>query len=120
MKKLAPYQLKEDERGKLVGLINEGKWEEFNYLETKAGCTRGNHYHKETVELFFILEGVIDIEIISPKGTVFNDQVKQGDIIMVEPGENHVFHCLTDTRWINVLSKRFILSSPDIYTILNK
>ena len=116
MKNLAPYQTREDARGKLVGLMNEGTWEEFNYLETGAGQTRGNHYHKHTLELFFILDGDIDIEIVRQDGTVLRDHVTAGDIMLIEPGEIHTFHCLTATRWINALSRRFDPDNPDFHT----
>ena len=48
MNKLKPYQVFEDDRGKLIGIMNDAQWEEFNYLETKAGNVRGNHYHEHT------------------------------------------------------------------------
>lgn len=115
MKKIAPYQTREDNRGRLVGLMNEGTWEEFNYLETKAGQTRGNHYHKHTVEVFFILDGEIDVDIVRPDGTQLYDHIAAGDIVLIEPGEVHTFHCLTATRWINALSKRFEPGKPDLH-----
>lgn len=115
MRKIEPYQQREDARGRLVGLMNEGTWEEFNYLETAAGHTRGNHYHKFTLELFFILDGEIDIEITRPDGSRLNDYVSAGTILLIEPGEIHTFHCRTPTRWINVLSKRFDPAAPDLH-----
>jgi mannose-6-phosphate isomerase-like protein (cupin superfamily) len=117
MKKIIPYQIREDARGKLIGLMNEGTWEEFNYLETKAGHMRGNHYHKHTRELFFIIEGEVDIEIIQPNGIIVNDNVTSGDIILIEPYENHTFYCVTETKWINALTKRFEQGSPDIHAV---
>lgn len=115
MKRVEPYCVREDARGKLVGLMNEGKWEEFNYLETKAGEVRGNHYHKNTTELFFILDGEIRVELVKPGGSVNTQLVRRGDILLVEPGEMHTFHCVTDACWINALSQRFDDLNPDIY-----
>jgi quercetin dioxygenase-like cupin family protein len=115
MRKLAPYVAREDARGRLVGLLNEGTWEEFNYLETHAGHIRGNHYHADTTEVFFILDGEIDIEILQKDGESIRDRLVAGDLLLIEPGETHTFHCLTHTRWINALSKRFDLENPDIH-----
>jgi len=117
MKRIKPYQQREDVRGKLIGLMNEGTWEEFNYLETKAGEIRGNHYHKNTKELFFIIEGEIDIEITQQNGAVSIEHITTGDVVLIEPYENHTFYCLTKTKWVNALSKRFELGNPDIHTI---
>ncbi len=115
MKKLSYYTQRQDARGKLLGLLNEGRWEEVNYLETRAGETRGNHYHLQTVEVFFIISGEIDIEIIQTDGVVQHDHLIAGDILKIEPGETHTFHCTTDTRWINFLSKRFDPQHPDFH-----
>ena len=95
MKKLEPYMMREDTRGRLVGLINEGSWEEFNYLETKAGNIRGNHYHKGTREGFFIIDGELDVLISSSTGSETKMRVSSGDVFIIEPGEVHTFYCLT-------------------------
>ncbi len=116
MKKLDYYTHFEDARGKLLGLLNEGQWEEINYLETRSGETRGNHYHSHTVEVFFIISGVIDVEIRQPDGVTLNEHLVSGDVLKIEPGEVHTFHCTTDTRWINVLSSRFDPLNPDIHS----
>ncbi|MDR3392980.1 MAG: cupin domain-containing protein [Sulfuriferula sp.] len=115
MKRLAPYLSREDARGKLTGLMNTGTWEEFNYMETAAGQTRGNHYHAQTLEVFFILDGEIDMVIHQRNGEVINERLVAGDIVLIEIGETHTFHCVTNTRWINVLSRRFDQDNPDLH-----
>lgn len=115
MKKIQPYSRREDARGKLIGLMNEGVWEEFNYLETKAGHVRGNHYHRETREAFFIIEGEIEVVTKLPDQQEISIILNAGDMIEIEPGENHTFHCRTFTRWINILSKRFDQNHPDFF-----
>jgi mannose-6-phosphate isomerase-like protein (cupin superfamily) len=115
MKILSPYQTFEDERGILLGLLNEGNWEEFNYLETKSGLSRGNHYHKLTREFFFIIEGEGEIHIQDEFGLVTEHPFKSKDLFVIEPGENHTFYCKSDTKWINALSKKFDNQAPDIH-----
>jgi len=112
--KLKPYQVFEDDRGKLIGIMNDAQWEEFNYLETKAGNVRGNHYHEHTRELFFIIEGRGKLEISIKNGKTVSYDFKEGEIILIEPGETHTIHCLVDTKWINALSTRFDTDNPDI------
>jgi mannose-6-phosphate isomerase-like protein (cupin superfamily) len=102
-----PYRQLADARGLFQGIINSGSWEEVNYIETRGGETRGGHYHRETTELFFIIDGEIEIDISDVAGSSKERHiVKKGDIFIVEPLEVHTFRCLTDSRWINVLSKR--------------
>jgi len=63
IKILEPYFLFEDERGFLKGLINFGNWHEINLIYSQANSIRGNHYHKETEEIFIILEGKIKVTL---------------------------------------------------------
>jgi len=116
MKFIVPYKNEKDSRGLFKGLINSGTWEEINFIETEAGITRGGHYHKDTVELFFILDG--DIEVTISKTNSIERQkypVSSGQIILIEPNEIHFFRCLTRCRWINVLSKKIDEIDPDFH-----
>lgn len=88
----------------------------MNYIETKGGEIRGGHYHKETRELFFIIDGEIEIDIGNVAGSSTERYVvKKGDIFIVEPFEVHTFRCVTDSRWINVLSKRMNELAQDFH-----
>lgn len=116
MKILPVYKSFTDKRGVFTGIINSGEWHEFNYIETFAGEIRGNHYHKEIRELFFIIAGDIEVLISSidrKKNEVYN--FHKGDTFIVEPLEMHTFKCKTDAQWINVLSIKIDEETPDIY-----
>lgn len=117
MKILTPYKQFADSRGSFSGLTNSGTWEEFNYLETNAGEVRGGHYHKESLELFYIIDGELDIQITDLNHVIVAEHsVKRGAIILIEPFEFHTFTCRTECRWINVLSKKIDGRAPDIFT----
>ena len=60
---LEPYRQFSDSRGQMLGVINDGKWEEINYVETVAGCVRGGHYHRNPRELFLMISGTIKVRI---------------------------------------------------------
>ena len=116
MRMLAPYKQFSDPRGSFLGIVNSDHWEEFNYVETKAGETRGGHYHKETRELFFIIDGEIDIQIEDMNHVKRNSfRVGPGAIFVVDPLEVHIFTCRTACRWINVLSRRIDDQFHDIH-----
>ena len=118
MKQLKPYKLLQDARGMFLGIVNTGLWKELNYIETEAGQTRGGHYHRETEELFFILEGEIEIKITSLDGLIKHVfTARKGHIFIVEPLEIHSFKCLTPSKWINVLSKKMDDKALDFYRI---
>ena len=64
MRIIKPYLENSDNRGLFFGIINYGNWEEINYIETNSGNIRGDHYHKNTIEMFFIIEGEIELTIL--------------------------------------------------------
>lgn len=115
MKKLRPTRLQADERGKFYAITREN-WAEINYIETAAGQIRGNHYHKRTRELFFIISGEIEVTIFSlhsHERQVF--ELHKGDLLLVEPFEVHVFRTKTDSEWLNMLSSVLDPDQPDFH-----
>jgi len=111
---ITPYFSRTDDRGEFIGLLNNGQWEEVNYLFTKAGEIRGNHFHRETTEIFYIISGTIKVTIISPTGTPLTYDIKSGDLFEIPPGEIHTFHCQSDCKWLNFLSRKIDPTNPDI------
>ena len=120
MQKISPYITRLDERGGFLGITQES-WAEINFIETGAKQVRGNHYHKETRELFFIVSGEIEIvidDLISGKHLEMS--VSKGDIFIIEPYELHTFRTRTDAQWINMLSKPMDPQNPDFHQVANK
>ncbi len=114
MKKVSSYQLFEDERGKINGIINSGCWREINLIESKKGAVRGGHYHKTTEELFYILGGEIKVVIVDMHGKVICEfTAHQGDIFIIEPYEAHTFTALSDCTWLNALSEAMAPEAKD-------
>lgn len=113
-----------DNRGSIKGLVNFGNWEEFNIIESQENITRGNHYHKDTEELFIIIDGKIKVILqnvlddkLSGKEEVYI--VKKGDVFLISANTNHIFEVLEYSRWINVLSVKTDHEEPDILRITN-
>ncbi len=111
-----------DERGSISGIINKNLWEEINLITSEKGAKRGGHYHKLTKELFFILQG--EIEVITQKinsdnklGEKTINIVKKDDIFLIEPYVVHYFNILEDSKWINVLTKKIDKDNPDMFYI---
>lgn len=106
----------EDERGSIKGLVNFGDWQEFNIIESIAGLKRGGHYHKETIELFIILDGKITIHLENINTGETSEQiVKKDDVFMIKPYVKHTFVIDENSKWINVLSKKMDEDNKDIY-----
>ena len=115
MQKLSPYTTRVDERGGFWGITRE-RWAEVNFIETAARQVRGNHYHKETRELFFIVSGEIDISVYNLlSGEHTEMSVTKGDVFIIEPYELHTFRTRTDAQWINMLSVALDPQNPDFH-----
>jgi UDP-2-acetamido-2,6-beta-L-arabino-hexul-4-ose reductase len=54
---------KSDDRGVLIEAVKEKTGGQIFYSSTKAGKTRGNHYHRRKIERFFVIKGVGLIQI---------------------------------------------------------
>jgi len=116
MEYLNLYTINKDKRGSFLGITNKYTWGEINFIETVKGVTRGNHYHKSTKELFYILSGKIHISIydLITKKTLEFDALPN-NIFIVNPYEVHTFETLENSTWLNMLSHKLDDLNSDIY-----
>jgi len=115
VRKFRPSELHADARGKFCAITREN-WAEVNYIETRAGQVRGNHYHRNTRELFFIISGEIEVTITHQQsGERQVLELEKGDLLLVEPLEIHVFRTKTDAEWLNMLSEALDPHQPDFF-----
>ena len=113
------YFVHEDHRGTIKGLINKGNWGEINFISSYANSIRGNHYHKDTIELFIISDGEIEVTLQEVKnnkliGAVETTKVYTGNVFLVTPMINHTFKIIKNSHWFNILSKPL---EQDIFTL---
>jgi len=110
------YTINKDTRGAFLGITNKYTWGEINYIETLKRVIRGNHYHKSTKELFYILKGRIHIRIYNlVTKEQFEFEATPNMIFIVDPYEVHTFETLEDSKWINMLSHKLDETNPDIH-----
>ena len=104
-----------DERGSLTQLIHDG-YNQVNVLETKKGSTRGVHFHKESVEAFYLITGSVDAEFI---GKESNESIKfrAGDFFEIPPYVLHNMVFPEDCIMVQMYDKPVEKSdgSKDIY-----
>jgi dTDP-4-dehydrorhamnose 3,5-epimerase-like enzyme len=116
MEFLPLYTISKDDRGAFYGITHKYTWGEINFIETRKGVVRGGHYHKYTKELFYILDGEIEIfvqNLVSREERTF--LAKAGMVFVLDPYELHTFRTLTDAKWINMLSHKMDDENPDIF-----
>ena len=47
----------EDSRGTITDIVEQIDFNGATIISSKAGSIRGNHYHKESVQYIYVLEG---------------------------------------------------------------
>lgn len=122
--KLHYYQSKnEDSRGLFLCLLTDRLklYSELNYAKSVKDSIRGNHYHKNSNEMFFVIKGKIKLVIQKIEcGKIINEEeyyFSEYDMFEVEPYENHTIYILEDSEWISLLTTKFNLEMPDFHKI---
>jgi dTDP-4-dehydrorhamnose 3,5-epimerase-like enzyme len=96
-----------DSRGAIYSYIPFDAIVEFVYIDTKAGVTRGNHYHTEFDEYILLTHGEgIYLEPLDD-GTVRKIIMGAGQAIYIPVGAPHTFVPLTDCKAVSFLTKRW-------------
>ena len=116
MKILKPEVVISDSRGILKEIEKSFTWKQLNYIFTKKGFVRGKHYHKHTLELYYIIKGRLELHIVDLKKKKESTYLfKKGSCFIVEPYESHTLKFLTDVESIVLLSEKFNPKNSDTY-----
>lgn len=104
MKLLMPEFEHKDVRRNLTQLFT-APIQQVNFYQARKNSVLGDHFHKETIEYFFITKGTI----------MYNQEsiLNKGSLFVVHPEENHKIECLTDVSLMSFLTKPYSAESPD-------
>ncbi len=101
-----------DERGKLAQLVHEGV-EQVNISVSNRGVHRGGHYHKDSIEMFYVISGSVEVTVHDLNGENVQVYVFQtDDFFCIEPGEVHSMYYPEDCVMV-VLYDKWIEQSGD-------
>lgn len=90
----------EDERGKIIDILEKEIIESITFISSKKGAVRGNHYHKKSVQYVFVLKGSLKVVVQRGKGKIETAIIKSGDLVFTPPMEKHAFLALEDSEFI--------------------
>ena len=85
-----------DDRGKIKDLFVNDDYA-ITRVTFKKGAIRGNHYHKETIQVDFILDG----ELIF-KTDKTEEKVSRGSVLSTPQGTPHAYKALTDASLLTI------------------
>ena len=110
-----PDFIHSDDRGSLKQLVNSG-WNQINVITSLADSFRGNHYHKNNREMFYIISGKFKL-ILEKNGQIFSFLIEADDFFIIEPYVIHSFEYIEDTTLIAAYDNGVVEgNSMDIYT----
>ena len=84
-----------DERGSLAQLVHQG-YAQINVLTTRAGVTRGGHYHKRSTEAFFVVGGQVRVTFSRGEAREIETFAKN-DFFRIPPYVSHAMAFDEDT-----------------------
>jgi quercetin dioxygenase-like cupin family protein len=85
-----------DARGEIIDILKNSIVEYATLITSKRGSVRANHYHKETFQYVYILEGRMRVVSQMPGESTKECVLVKGDLIVNEPLERHAFEALDD------------------------
>lgn len=94
-----------DERGALTQLVHGG-WNQVNYITSAAGSFRGDHYHLQNKEAFYVISGRFKLTLKHNKTHETAEyDIKAGDFFIIYPDVTHSFDYPVETTLISMYDK---------------
>lgn len=94
----------QDERGKIIDLVENEEINAVTIITFKQGSIRGNHYHKQTIQWNYIISGKIKLVTQNPSEGIFDTILEIGECAVTYPNERHALLALEDSELL-VLTK---------------
>ncbi len=117
--KIPCYMSRSDQRGSFWGLVNQGVWQEINFVTTQAGEIRGGHFHTRTNEAIFLVRGKAEVELQDCDHSQEKQQfiLNPGEGVQIKPYILHTFRYLENSEHISLLDTPFDPANPDLHLL---
>ena len=97
-----------EERGEFVQITYQEVMKHLAAFEIRKGFSRGNHYHEEKEEVFYVFQGKMEASFMEMDTLQKEERIlEKGDKIRIKPRCAHLFYGLEDTLVIEY--------SPQVY-----
>jgi quercetin dioxygenase-like cupin family protein len=98
VRKPAPAHV--DDRGSITDLLVKEPIEYVTIITSRQGAVRGHHYHRETFQWVYVIEGSLKLLTQEPDGPVQSRVVGRGEVVATPPNERHAMIALEDTSFM--------------------
>jgi quercetin dioxygenase-like cupin family protein len=89
-----------DERGEIADILAKEEIQYVTLITSAKGAERGHHYHKETIQWVYILEGRLKLLTQISDEPVRETILEKGDLAMTAPLESHAMIALEDSAFM--------------------
>ena len=89
-----------DDRGDIIDILKNSPVEYATLITARKHSVRGNHYHKETYQHLYVIEGKLRARVQMPGEEPQEAILVKGDLILNEPLERHAFEALEDSSFL--------------------
>lgn len=89
-----------DERGEITDILAKEPIEYVTLITQAKGTTRGNHYHKETIQWNYVLSGRLKLLTQLPGDSVMSTVLEVGDLAVTVQDERHAIEALEDSVFL--------------------
>ncbi len=114
---LRPTSIREDGRGRLVEIINRGKWAAVLHGTFSTGAVLGNHYHKRTEVFLFLLSGIAQVNVVCTKTLRrSHTELRSGEGLSLRPNEAHAIRFDEASEVIILKSQAYTEDDPDTFS----
>jgi quercetin dioxygenase-like cupin family protein len=94
------YEAFIDERGEIRDLLRDVAIDSVTLIRSSKGAIRGNHYHRETEQYTYVLEGKLQWVTQLPGSGPEEHVAVPGDLILSPADERHAMQAIEDSVFL--------------------
>jgi quercetin dioxygenase-like cupin family protein len=91
-----------DSRGTISDILDNVPVNAVTIITSKKGVSRGNHYHKKSIQYTYIISGRVKYLSRKGAGKVRSAILPTGGLAISPPGEAHTVLALADTVFLSI------------------
>lgn len=89
-----------DERGEITDIIDGDNVNSITLITSKKGAVRGNHYHKQTIQYLYLIEGKLVYYTQFEDNEIEKTILLKGSFVKTPQNVKHAFKALEDSIFI--------------------
>ena len=100
MKKIKTKINFKDERGLIIDLLEKKNINAITYITQNKGKVRGNHFHKKTIQWYYLLKGMIK-KVTKKKDEKIKEMIlSKGDLVVTDINESHAIKAIKNSEYL--------------------